>query len=614
MAQDESTIRFGTTEPPPPRRDVALGPLTFRVEGGNLRRLAWRGTEVVRGLSAPIRDESWGTWTEEDASEEAEDGPGRFRLTRRFTAARGALAGRLEILAEARNDAARVEAQLSLSTSRDLSVSRAGFCLLHPVAGVAGQGLRVTHPGGGAEDTAFPASISPGQPVFDIEVLSHRVGATQVEIRFDGEVFEMEDQRNWGDASYKTYCRPLRLPTPYTLPAGETVSQRITITLGDAEEAPVEATGSEGPVEARMPDLLLAAEPGWLRPGGPFPASGLLLRLRADSPEDATLSEVAETLAQGGTLDIEAVVPAEADPAEALDALARRLAQAGLHPRHVIALPEAYLKSYQPDGTWPGEPSPETCAEAATQAFPEARIGLGMLTNFTELNRRPVPEGLGQYVTHGSSAIVHAADDASVLETLEALPQVFADARHIAGARALRLGLVSIGMRSNPYGAALAANPDYGRRTMTAQDPRQKGLLAAAYAIAAASAAARAGAEAMALASPAGPFGITGSEGDARPILHALVALHALLGRAVHVDPVPGLHGFGWETGAVLANATLDPVTVPAPFPTGAILSPATAQAARDPNWQASATGPLPEQVTLGPCDCLFAGDAAQSL
>ena len=92
------------------------------------------------------------------------------------------------------------------------------------------------------------------------------------------------------------------------------------------------------------------------------------------------------------------------------------------------------------------------------------------------------------------------------------------------------------------------------------------------------------------------------------------MALHALLGRAVHVDPVPGLHGFGWETGAVLANATLDPVTVPAPFPTGAIVSPATAQAARDPAWLAHAAGALPEQVTLGPCDCLFAGDAAQSL
>ena len=31
---------------------------------------------------------------------------------------------------------------------------------------------------------------------------------------FNGETFEMEDQRNWTDASFKTYCTPLSLPYP----------------------------------------------------------------------------------------------------------------------------------------------------------------------------------------------------------------------------------------------------------------------------------------------------------------------------------------------------------------------------------------------------------------
>ena len=33
-----------------------------------------------------------------------------------------------------------------------------------------------------------------------------------------GDVFEMEDQRNWTDASFKTYCTPLRQPFPATRP------------------------------------------------------------------------------------------------------------------------------------------------------------------------------------------------------------------------------------------------------------------------------------------------------------------------------------------------------------------------------------------------------------
>ncbi|MBP1807380.1 hypothetical protein [Rubellimicrobium aerolatum] len=388
------------------------------------------------------------------------------------------------------------------------------------------------------------------------------------------------------------------------------MTQRIAIRLGDAAPESVVAGGPAGAVAARMPDILLAAEPGWLRPGGPFPARGLLLRLRAGEEDDATLRAACGTLALGGALDIEALLPVEAEPGPALEALALRLARAGLFPRHVVALPEGFLKGRQPAAARPEGPGPEDCAAAAQAAFPEARIGLALLADAAEPNRPGAGE-VGHYVTHGSSAIAHAADDASVLESLEALPQVFADARAIAGGRGLRLGLVSIGMRSNPYGAGLRPNPQGVRRTMTDRDPRQDGLMAAAYAVAACAAAARAGAEAVALAAPDGPFGLLDRDGRARPILQAVAALNAAAERVVHVDPVPGLHGLSWEEGAILANATLDPATVPAPFPTGAILGPATIEAARDPAWLSGAAGPLPDRVTLGPCEVLLAGSAA---
>ena len=50
-----------------------------------------------------------------------------------------------------------------------------------------------------------------------------------MELRFGGELFEMEDQRNWTDASYKTYCTPLHLPYPVELAAGERVIQSVTL-------------------------------------------------------------------------------------------------------------------------------------------------------------------------------------------------------------------------------------------------------------------------------------------------------------------------------------------------------------------------------------------------
>src|SRR5207244_1628606 len=48
-----------------------------------------------------------------------------------------------------------------------------------------------------------------------------------------------EDQRNWTDGSYKTYCTPLRLPYPVEIRAGERVAQAVEVSLG-AHEAPAE--------------------------------------------------------------------------------------------------------------------------------------------------------------------------------------------------------------------------------------------------------------------------------------------------------------------------------------------------------------------------------------
>ena len=42
-------------------------------------------------------------------------------------------------------------------------------------------------------------------------------------------------------------------------------------------------------------------------------------------------------------------------------------------------------------------------------------LGGGMLSYFTELNRKPVPKGVFDFITHTVCPIVHAADDISVI-------------------------------------------------------------------------------------------------------------------------------------------------------------------------------------------------------
>jgi hypothetical protein len=108
--------------------------------------------------------------------------------------------------------------------------NRIGFCVLHPIRECAGQPCVVEKTSGETERGRFPDFISPHQPFLDMRAISHTVvpGVT-AEVRFEGDVFEMEDQRNWIDASYKTYCTPLARPFPVKVKPGARVSQAVTL-------------------------------------------------------------------------------------------------------------------------------------------------------------------------------------------------------------------------------------------------------------------------------------------------------------------------------------------------------------------------------------------------
>src|SRR5262249_33755742 len=120
----------------------------------------------------------------------------------------------------------------------DVRTNRTGFVVLHPLAGVAGKPARVVHTDGRETMQSFPALISPGQPMFDIRSLSHEIAPSAwATCTMQGDAFEMEDQRNWTDASYKPYIRPLGNPWPYTLAAGGRHEQSVRLAISGAAPA-----------------------------------------------------------------------------------------------------------------------------------------------------------------------------------------------------------------------------------------------------------------------------------------------------------------------------------------------------------------------------------------
>src|SRR5205807_8255967 len=105
------------------------------------------------------------------------------------------------------------------------------------------------------------------------------------------------------------------------------------------------------------------------------------------------------------------------DPATDLMPLAASAAAAGLKPAAIAVFPAEDLKSVLPGSPWPKMPTFEEIFAAAGKAFPGAKLGGGMATYFTELNRKRPPAALLNYVTNTTCPNVHAADDRSVMET-----------------------------------------------------------------------------------------------------------------------------------------------------------------------------------------------------
>jgi hypothetical protein len=528
-APSRAIMLFGTEQAVAPPKILRAGPLTVELENGNLRYIRYRGVEVLRAIAFLVRDRNWATYGPAIENLKVGQGPDSFTVS--YDAACKDAAQELRYSATIRGRAdGSLRFEVDGEAISDFLANRAGFVVLHPLEGVAGAPVEVTHTDGQAEQTRFPRLVSPAQPMFDIRALAHEVVPGVVAIcTMEGDAYEMEDQRNWTDASYKTYIRPLAKPKPYTLAAGDRLRQSVSLAFRGAPSAAV-APADEGvsvtieaPTGRPMPRLGLWVPPAEAERSlavadlitalGPNLLVGHLdLREPSQAAALRPLRGLAEALRAPVVLEI--VLPNQRPPAEELGDAAAAAREAGLALEAVVPSPQEYLKSWQPQERWPACPPLEEIYDAARQAFPGALVGGGMLSYFTEINRKRPPARHIDFVTHATCPIVHDCDDRSVMETLEALPWVAESVRAFAAGKPYRVGPSMIGMRANPYGAAPMPNPENRRIAMAINDPRQRGLFGAAWNLGFAARMAAAGVEALSLSAPVGAFGVVYARTD----------------------------------------------------------------------------------------------------
>lgn len=497
--------RYGVDADLPARRTLHAGPVRLTLENADLRYIYFGDVQVVLRLYVAVRDPNWNTIEPIFSNFTVDDRGDAFRVDLMARHVAGdvdfAWSGIIEGTPEG-----TVRYRMDGAPRRAFMRNRIGFCVLHPME-LAGVPATIETPNGTIEG-GFPDRIAPDQPFVDMISISHPAGQEgRATIRFEGDLFETEDQRNWTDASFKTYSTPLRLPYPVEVTPADRIVQSVAISMeGKASLVPAAGRGADVAVDINHLTPLPAI--GFGAGSKPLQGADEIESLRALKPShlwvdldlgnanwrSALISAAGNAAAMGASLDLSVIAGQDT---RTWEPLAAAMAEERIDTGRVFAFPPVTLPVVFPRHDLVTHP--ET-ANAAKDAFAGTAITVGGGTRayFTELNRAAdfLPLGQLDAVTYTINPQVHAFDNLSLIETLAAQAETVTSAREIAGDLPLIVGPITLKPRYNPNATSLP--PELGPDQLPdAVDPRQLSLLGAGWTLASIHRLAAVGADAL---------------------------------------------------------------------------------------------------------------------
>jgi hypothetical protein len=286
-------------------------------------------------------------------------------------------------------------------SERNLTTRRVGLCVLLP-GSLGGAACEVGHPDGSTERCALPDLVSPDAPFAGIRSIDLAREGASCRLEFKGETFDIEDQRNWTDASFKIYSRVPDWPNAYRLVQGQRVRHEVEIT--PVEISPT-APASEAPTECRVPKIFV------------------------EGPESPMSEGDVELLRRAGI----GCVWAE-------------------HGRYIPGLRSIEVAEGAPRTLPPSTEAVAIYPPTSSVSLCGKPILRGANSNFVDLNRNRPERADGVWFAVDSQ--VHAVDDLSIIETVEGLEA------SVRTARSWKLGPVFVGpvrLSSNESDPRLAA-------------------------------------------------------------------------------------------------------------------------------------------------------------
>jgi len=542
---------------------VSCGPWSVSLRGSELDDIAFDGETVLRSIRFVVRDQDWTTLpVVVDAVEPTTSG---LHLRGRVGDDGELVAWSLAVDFDATSLRIVLRAEVTTAFRR----ARVGLIVLQSPS-LAGTGLVVGHPEGSTTTTVLPEHIAPHQPAIRIDSLAWTGDHVATRVAFSGDVFEMEDQRNWTDASFKTYSTPLSLPFPVALAVGEVVEQGVEVScvrVGDVDDeaAPLAASlavaiapetelavaarrarAQPTRVEVRLGSTLdaplptittaVSSDPDGGRGGAVMPSaiSALLVELDPARAEWSAILDRAVGQSAGRPLDVRLVLARgeEAEPVlRRLHDDALPVARLGVFHRRTHLSESALLASVD-------EVLRDVWTEAST---PRPNVIGGTRAHFTELNRNHARlEAWEGPLAFSITPFMHDRGGHQLVESLGVQAVVVRDAVRLANGRPLHIGPVTLGARYNAVATSAAGRGDGVGTTVQsgfgaehvpgATDERQAATALGAWAVASVAASAVRGVESVSYFEATGPRGLVTGDGTPTGAGRALDWLAALGG------------------------------------------------------------------------------------
>lgn len=475
-------LYYGVDEPLPEPRLLRAGPLTVLYEEGRLRHIRVSEGEVLRQIYVAVRDRDWKTPQPRLSNVRIDEHPMSFRIA--FDAE-----DRQGEIDFAWHGTITGDEQGSITFTMDGEArstflrNRIGFCVLHPIETCAGRPFTAHKVDGSVEHGTFPRYIAPHQPIRDMRAILYELSqGIGTQIRFGGDVFETEDQRNWTDNSFKTYSTPLRISIPVEIKGGTRISQSITVSIrGEVSMMPPEQpspTLTIGPAPvAVVPRLGL----GMASDGNPLSErelarlralnlSHLRVDLRLSDPAYPLQLRHAAAVASAVGVPLEAAIFLSDAAEDELKSLARHLGE--LKP---------------PVCTWlvfhAGESSTSVKWVEMARAHladydPQARLGSGTNGDFVQLNRGRPPRQALDLACYSLNPQVHTYDNRSMVENLQGQAWQLDSARQFLADTPIAVTPIILRPRLNSHTGVPSISPG---GLPSSVDPRQMSLFGAAW-------------------------------------------------------------------------------------------------------------------------------------